>query len=610
MTKLMVVLAVVVVVILVVVFVAVRNMRAEDPEEFADRPRGRAGDRASRDDRDLRYDRREPAGRPPARAGRGGRPAGRPAGNGYRPATGPDERRTAPPRGGQERRRSGQDRTAESLAPARARPARGRPPGDSSEWDSSEWEKLSDIDYWTELASNKPLTTTAQPAEARPAADQDAETAALHGPVPQETAPRRAPRRDPATGFPVRDLPQPADAGLADAGFADAGLADGGPADAGLADTVLADIGLADIGLADMGPADTGLADMGLAGATGPAAYAAAPVLGSPAQDQMLRPSGRAAYAAATPPAAAAQDQMRPLAEPYAAVPRHAGTPGFPGPDRGAPPSRPPADPDDDPLTSPSFPKVPASDSRSYHNGRGDTPAGGSHAAGRHLAPAQQFTSYGPAAPQRAAARHASGQHALPADVFADTGRTNPNGYLPDPLLDGNPYPMSAASAPPVPVPPVPMPPDPAPAAAAPPAPIASASGNPYGSYVTPGSHAAASYDDYPGMPGNGHGSYLPAAVPADTGHAGNGYWQPTAPGYSPGASAYGYQGGPAPDPGARDAGAPAAEHRNGRGRHHQPAYLPGGYAAGPQDQAGYARPDPYGHNGYSGYPEYGTGGH
>ena len=82
MTKLMVVLAVVVVVILVVVFVAVRNMRAEDPEEFADRPRGRAGDRASRDDRDLRYDRRyplpagRPAGRPPRPARAGGRPAG------------------------------------------------------------------------------------------------------------------------------------------------------------------------------------------------------------------------------------------------------------------------------------------------------------------------------------------------------------------------------------------------------------------------------------------------------------------------------------------------------------------------------------------------------
>ena len=53
MTKLVIVLAVVVVVILVVVFVAVRNMRAEDPDEFADRPQRRGGNRGGRDDRDL-----------------------------------------------------------------------------------------------------------------------------------------------------------------------------------------------------------------------------------------------------------------------------------------------------------------------------------------------------------------------------------------------------------------------------------------------------------------------------------------------------------------------------------------------------------------------------
>jgi hypothetical protein len=606
MTKLVVVLAVVAVVILVVVFVAVRNMRAEDPEEFADRPRDRAGDRGGRDEPDLRYDRREPAGRPPARAGRNGRPAGRQAGNGYRPATeGPDQRRGAPPpRGGPERRRSGEGRTAESLASARPRQAPGRPPGDSSEWDSSEWEKLSDIDYWTELASNKPLTTTAQPAEARPAVDRDAETAALHGPVPRGGAPRRAPRRDPVTGLPVRDLPEPADAGLADPVLADtvlAGnvLADSGPADTGLADTVLSDV------LADNGPAPIGLAGA----AAGRAGFAAAPVPASPAQDPMLPPPVRAAYAAAPPPAAAAQDQMRPLAEPYAPAPKHAGPAGFPGPDRGASPVRPPVDPDDDPLTSPSFPKVSASDSRSYHNGRADAPAGGSHAPGRHLAPTQQFASYAPPAPQRASARHASGQHTLAADIGGDTDRTNPNGYLPDPLLDGNPYPTPAASAPTSPVPPAARPTGPRPAAPASAAPIASASGNPYGSYVTPGSHAAASYDEYPGMPGNGHGSYLPTAVPEDTGHAGNGYWQPTAPpGYSPGASASGYQAGPAQDPATRDVGAPA-EHRNGHGRHHQAAYLPGGYSAGSPDQAGYPRQDPYGHNGYGGYPEYGTAG-
>ena len=153
---------------------------------------------------------------------------------------------------------------------------------------------------------------------------------------------------------------------------------------------------------------------------------------------------------------------MRPLAGPYAPAPKHAGPSGFPGPDRGASPVRPPVDPDDDPLTSPSFPRIQASDSRSYHNGRADTPAGGSHAPGRYLAPTQQFTSYGPPAPQRASARHASGQHALPADVGGDTDRTNPNGYLSDPLPDGNPYPTPASSAPDAPVPPAPMPAGPA----------------------------------------------------------------------------------------------------------------------------------------------------
>jgi hypothetical protein len=601
MTKLVVVLAVVVGVILVVVFVAVRNMRAEDPEEFADRPRERDGDRGSRDGRDPGYDRREPAGRQPARAGRGGPPAGRQAGNGSRPAAAgpgvlrdqqadgydrparssrgydgdpgsgqrraPADRRGAPPqRGGQDRRRTGPGRTGESQAPARARQARNRPPGDSSEWDSSEWEKLSDIDYWTELASDKPLTTTAQPAAqpppARPAADRDAETAALRGPVPGGV-----PRRDPVTGLPVHGHPQPAGTELAD--------------------DVLADTELA----------DTVLAGTGLAGSSaGRAGFAAAPVLSSPAPDQMRAAAGRADFAAPPLPAGAAQDQMRPLAEPRLPLPRHAGPPEFPGPVRGASPSRPPVDPDDDPLTSPSFPRIQASDSRSYHNGRADTPADGLGAPARHLAPTEQFTSYGPPAPTRPAARHASGQRAVPADVGGETDRTNPNGYPPDSLLDGNPYPLPAASAP---------------AAPAPAAPIASASGNPYGSYVTSDSQAAAlSHDDYPAMPGNGHGSYLPAAVPGDAGHAANGYWQPAAPDYRPGAAAPGYQDRPAQAPDARDAGARAADYRNGYGRHDRTAYFPGGYPAGSPDQAGYARQDPYGHDGYGGYPGYGPTGH
>jgi hypothetical protein len=606
MTKLVVVLAVVVGVILVVVFVAVRNMRAEDPEEFADRPRGRDGDRGSRDGR---YDRQEPAGRQPARAGRGGPPAARQAGNGSRPAAGrdvgrdhqadgydrrarsgrgydgdtgsgqrrdPADRRGAPPqRGGQDRRRTG-----ESPAPARARQARNRPSGDSSEWDSSEWDKLSDIDYWTELASDKPLTTTAQPAAqasparpARPAADPD-ETAALQGSggtAPGGTVPREVPRRDPVTGLPVLGHPQSAGTE---------------PADDVLADTVLANTVLA----------DTVLGDAGLAGVSaGRGGFAAAPIPGGLAPDQMRATSGRADFAAASLPAGTAQHQMRPPAEPRLPLPRHAGPPEFPEPDRRAAANRPPLDPDDDPLTSPSFPRIPASDSRSYRNGGADTPAGGSRVPARHVAPTQQFASYGSPAPQRPAARHASGQHAVPADVGGDTDRTNPNGYPPDPLLDGNPYPSSAASAP---------------TASTPAAPIASPSGNPYGSYVTSDSPAAAfSYDAYPAMP-NGNGPYLPAAVPGDAGHAGNGYWQPAAPDYPPGAGTSGYQDGRAQVPDARDVGARTVEQRNSYGRHDRAVYFPGGYPAGPPDQAGYPRQDPYGHDGYGGYPGYGPTGH
>jgi hypothetical protein len=595
MTKLVIVLAVVVVVILVVVFVAVRNMRAEDPDEFADRPQRRGGNRDGRDESDLRYD-REPAERQPARVGRGDRPAGRQGTNGYRPAVGDfderpdrpddgydqrrrrgrgydedgdvdrrrgrDDRRRAPlPSGAEERRRNGKGRPEQGQA-------RARRSGDSSEWDSSEWEKLSDIDYWTELASDKPLTTTAQPAgQARPGrpprADREAETAVTRTPRPAPagpaeaglaeagpaaTIPAGAPRRDPVTGLPVRDGPRPADAGLA------------------------------------------------------------APAV--PAADRW------ADFAASPVSAVAAEDQLRPLAEPRLPQPQHAGPGGLPGPARSASPARPPADLDDDPLTSPSFPTIPASDSRSYHSGRTSTPARGSRVPERHLAATEQFRSYGSPAPSRAIARHA-----VPADVGSDTDRTNPNSYLPDPLLngdsypvaDGNPYPPAnghsypaangdtyparAASAP-------------APASSAPSAPATS--GNPYGSYVTSDSQdTAASYGDYPALPGNGHGSYLPPPVPDSTGrHAGTGHWQqPAVPASLPGPADSGYPEVPARRRGRHGAGAQAADYRDGYGEQDQAGYLPNGYPAGSRDPAGYGVHDPYGRDGYGGYPEYGTTG-
>jgi hypothetical protein len=611
MTKLVIVLAVVVVVILVVVFVAVRNMRAEDPDEFADRPQRRGGNRGGRDDRDLRYDHREPAKRQPARAGRGDRPAARQGADGYRSAAGAardfDERRDRRDDGYDQRRRSGrggydedgdsdrrrgrddgrrtpvssgsEERRRNGKGPQR-RPeqgqARSRRSGDSSEWDSSEWEKLSDVDYWAELASDKPLTTTAQPAgQARPGrpprADREADAAAVHAPRPVSagfadaglaeagaagTIPAGAPRRDPVTGLPVRGRPQPADAELAAAAV----------------------------------------------------------------------PDGRADFAAAPVSAVAAEDQLRPLAEPRLPLPPYADPGGLPGPARGASPGRPPADPDDDPLTSPSFPSIPASDSRSYHSGRTSTPARGSRVPERHLAATEQFTSYGSPAPQ-----HAAAGHTVPADVGGDTDRTNPNSYLPDPLLNGDSYPAAnghpyavangdpyptangdpypTANGSPYPTTngdPYPASAVAAPSAAPAPAPAPSApatSGNPYGSYVTSDSQDTAfSYGDYPDLPGNGHGSYPPSPVAGSRGrHSGADYWQqPAAPASVPGPD------GPAQRRGRHGAGAPAADYRNGYGQQDQASYLPSGYPAGSRDPAGYSPHDPYGRDGYGGYPEYG----
>ncbi len=642
MTKLVLVLAVVVVVILVVVIVAVRNMRAEDPEEFDDRRDGRSRTRGHRDERDLRHSRRQPAERQPARAGND-RDFDEPRGRGYdadldfdQPAgRGRDDRRRAPAPSAPEQRRRGANGTHgpdETPAPARARQPRGRRSDDSSEWDSSEWDKLSDVDYWAELASDKPLTTTAQPAaphstarpaaprngaQARPGPDLEPETMAARSPVPG------APRRDPVTGLPVRGPQQPADAGLA-------------------------------------------------AMAAGPSDFAAAPVPLSGVQDRqrpMTGPNGERGTHRQRPPAASAgesgvPDRERPLTPPMSesaqrslaaltgdrssylsAGPASLPLPAIrdvprdrprvaPGDDprtavRDVPRDRFPVAPDDDPLTSPSFPKVPASDSRSYHNGRSDTPAGGSRTPPPYLAPTQQFPSYDSPAPQypaaprpapRPAAQQSppqrSGQHSAPPRPAAeqpaprrpgngsgDAGRTNPHAYRPDPLASRDPYPPRAPSAPPgaASVPPGP--------AQVPPA----ASGNPYGSYVTPDSQqtVASSYDGYPAMPGAGHGqSYPPPTVPNGTGQNGNGYWQhqPAAPGHQPDPGAPSYLDNAAQVPDPRTDGT-EADYLNGYGRHGQAGYLPSGYPADQQDPAGYAPVDPYGSDGYGGYPEYGAAG-
>ncbi len=602
MTKLVVVLAVVVVVILVVVIVAARNMRAEDPDEF-DQPATKTRNRGGQGGRDQRYARpeRRPSSRPsgggrpvrPARrgpdqriqngrrtgadrdfgprqaqgldgngmpvmpSGPGGRrrsenglppgpnqrrgsnngrpqmpagpgqrrgdngmaqmPAGqrrgsdngmpvmpsaaddrRGAGNGRRPPTGPNQRRGSNGR---------PQRPDQGHAPARPRPARGKRSEDSSEWDSSEWDKLSDVDYWAELASEKPLASTKPAPQRRPErsrADRETDVPASRRPTAGG-----APRRDPATGLPVRGRPQPADTELAPAA---AGLSDFAPAPVPVSGA-RAVKGLLELGEPHTGPSDLSILRSGI-------------------------------------------------------------PPGAPRPVPDGPV------PDDDPLTSPSFPRVPASDSRSYRNRRADTPPGGSRMPipPPYPDPAQQPASYGPPAPQ-----------------FSGPGGgaelTSPYAYPSGPSFH-DPY-AQAPSGPAAP----------------------GATGNPYGSYVTPDSQTVVSgYGGYQAPEYSAaeyqvpeYGSYPP---PAANGETGNDYWnhQATVPGV-PGQDTPSYPDLSGQFPGPLSPDGLGADYGNGYVQHDQAGYQPDAYPAGSPEQGGYAPPDPYGPDVYGSYPEYGAPG-
>jgi len=725
MTKLVLVLAVVVVVILVVVIVAVKNMRAEDPDEFG-----------GQDERDVRYNRQRP-GRQPVRASRGAGSAGRaaigrpgrsqsrsggagrgyderrdqrgrgydqrmPEDQGYDADPGFDQRavgayddpRSTPVPAGQERRRRSDNAAGyrPDEEPTRVRPARARRSGDSSEWDSSEWDKLSDVDYWAELASDKPLTTTAQPAAPQPAApysaaprngaqrrsepDREPETLAVRGPVPG------APRRDPATGLPVRGPQQPADADLAAAASRNEFSAAPVPVDRAQ-----------DRPRPATGPNRERRRQDPQRPATGPNGERSAR-----RQRPRAASTGERRLPARQRPAAdpASESEHRSLAALMGETNSYlsAGPASLPMPairdvprdmprdaprdmPRDVPRERPRVAPDDDPLTSPSFPKIPASDSRSYHSGRADTPANGSRSHSpypadmplngsraqspypadtpangsrshsSYSASTQQYAAYdapaapypsaqrperpaaqNPAAPypspERPAAQYPAAQYPSapypssqrperPAAQYpapeqrparhrgngsAEGDRTNPHTYRPDPLTSPGPYPAGGASASPAAAS---MPPGPAP--------LPPAAGNPYGSYVTPDSQStmASSYNGYPAMPGNGHGqSYLPPAVPSDAGQNQNGYWhqQPSAPANSSDRSDASYLGSAAQIP---NGDAHAAGYRNGYGQHGQAGYQPNGYPTSQNDPAGYPPVDPYGSDGYGGYPGYGA---
>jgi hypothetical protein len=495
-----------VVVIIIVIGVLFRLfLRADDSDSFdalpgePRRPSRHPDDTRLPDDTRVREAAvREPVGREPlaaATTARRQRPrpdAADQSWAGDRAPRSPDDRRQPGyrDRGSQDQpqgpdRRNGHDSGPGRPVPAAARAAKPSRPAEAA-IPSSKWDKMSDVDYWAELASEKPLTATGAPAES------SAATSRRRKPEPVADA-RPAGRGEPAPHLPVR------------------------PRSGRTAAT--------------SGPRPT---DYGQPPATGP---------------RPAHAPGR--YAGGNEPATQSIAALARLGS-QPPVPPPAAQPAASQPGRRARPVQP--EPlDDDPLTSPSFPAINASDSRSYRTSRPDTQPGRIPPAAAYNEPTQQFNTY---------------------QAANDRPASPPNGY---PV-------QSSAPA-----------------------------GNPYGSFVT---QPATSYQPAPvgadmvpgyrsqdpgyGQPALGdNGWYSP-------GGQGAGAAQVPLPAFSPAPPGYLGSDQPAPgqDPASYQAGYQA-------GQPETVSYPPPGYAGAQYDQRGYGpQEDGYSADGYQGYPGYGTGGY
>jgi hypothetical protein len=394
MTPLVIGLAAVIVVILVAVAVGLRFVRNDERADLAERPADRGGARNRKD---------------PGRRGNGPRAL---------PDRIPARQDDLP------QLRARQD----DLPQLRARQVRGRR-DDAADWPSTEWDKLSDADYWKEVASDRPLTTTARTAQ------------------PQSGHGRGA-------GLPPAAVPPPAAAQLPPAAV----------------------------------PPPVAV----------PPPFAAVP---PPAAAY-----GRDLLAAPTSGLAPGSGRPEP-GRPDLALRGHPGAMADPGqPGRLLRPRPVPVTDDNDPLTSPSFPTVVTSDSRSYRNGRS--------------AEATTATYSYRQAPQPAPGNYAAASY-QPTGHVAASGSGIPAG----PHQPGRPAPGGTEPA------------------ASPP------TGNPYGSYVSsdlPGYldnpalayHRASpepGYASYPADAGNGraaspylHGSPVVNSTPP--GDSWKSSWYPDAP--------------------------------------------------------------------------------
>ena len=574
----LIVLVAVVVLIVIIAVLALRYLRADDSDTFDEMP-----DEPRPARRPADQDRERPRTAP-------GRRSRQPeqvteVWAAERPARAPDNRvpsgfrdRDSEPRTTGPQRAAAQATARREAAGSRPVRANSRPDGPESA--TSSWDSLSDVDYWAELAADKPEITPAaagkaaasrpgneppsdiRPAAGRPAARGDrADSGQL--PVRRRQQPSRPTQPSRLAGAPSMRL-----------------------ADASQTEQI-------DVRAAQAAPTRVN-GDLAASVSDGPgrqrlSRHGSGQRPDAPAAQQPGRPSGaqRSAGPRQSQPALGAQPahQSRPQAP---------AAPPYPnGHGNGAG--------DNDPLTSPSFPAINAADSRSYRTRRSG--AAGQGNSGQHNRPApsqdttsHQFIDYS-SAPRRTASR-ADGYPAQPAAQAAEhqppaAPAANPYGsYVSQPQPA---YSETARSQPGYS--PAELPPAPAPSLAA-----AAYSGYPSGqqaasagwyaaqSVATGGPQAAA---QPLGQPADG---YLPAAGIGGNGGNGGSHALNGAP--TRGYAGIDYSSIRYDDPVYPDAQGAL------------PGYGSPGRHTAQYDQQGHGSPDPSSsHDGYGAYPGYGTGG-
>jgi hypothetical protein len=394
-------LAAVVVTIVIIAWAALRFLRADDADPFdeiPDEPR-----RPSRAQEDARLREAVPAAAsarrspgPPAPADEMARPGGRGDRRPDRERLDPRADRPRPERDrGRDsgfRERGTQDRpVAADLRPANpgsaanpgspahpvpvaARAAKSpRPAGNGG--DGPDWDTMSDVDYWAELAADKPFSsgeTTIPPVGAN------------GGRRAAEPAKARSASRPDQGALPSRQRqPRPAAATAGRSAEFSAAPVDPRPAHA-------------------------------------PGRYANGAA--EPATQSLAALARLGNQAPAQPPASPPRHSQPHPVPPRGAQPRDLPRSSQPAPQPRDLTSRPqravPAPLDDDPLTSPSFPAINTSDSRSYRTSRSDTQPGASRSAAAYSEPAQPFSPY----PE------------------AQRGNSAPSGYPVQSAPAGNPY--------------------------------------------------------------------------------------------------------------------------------------------------------------------------